>query len=142
MIMKIRLLMLGRTRRPEMNAVLGDYVKRIARACPIEVAEVRDGEAAIRRLGNTRDCFCLWGCRRIPGDAAGTREAEDFAECHDVFARTGARDAGGADLPGVCDLVGEPVSKIKQIPRFARTGRLKLSTSLFLGALFGVSVVE
>lgn len=33
-----------------MNAVLGDYVKRIARACPIEVAEVRDGEAAIRRL--------------------------------------------------------------------------------------------
>ena len=50
MIMKIRLLMLGRTRRPEMNAVLGDYVKRITRACPIEVAEVRDGEAAIRRL--------------------------------------------------------------------------------------------
>lgn len=48
--MKIRLLMLGRTRRAEMNAALGEYVKRIARACPIEVAEVRDGEAAIKKL--------------------------------------------------------------------------------------------
>ena len=37
-----------------MNAVLGDYVKRIARACPIEVAEVRDGEAAIRKLERER----------------------------------------------------------------------------------------
>lgn len=48
--MKIRLLMLGRTRRPEMNAVLADYVKRIGRACPIEVTEVRDGEAALKKL--------------------------------------------------------------------------------------------
>jgi len=48
--MKIRLLMLGKTRRAEMNAALREYVKRIGRACPIEVAEVRDGEAAIRKL--------------------------------------------------------------------------------------------
>ena len=48
--MKIRLLMLGRTRRPEMNSVLADYVKRIGRSCPIEVTEVRDAEAALKRL--------------------------------------------------------------------------------------------
>jgi 23S rRNA (pseudouridine1915-N3)-methyltransferase len=48
--MKIRLLMLGKTRRPEMNAVLADYVKRIGRSCPIEVTEVRDADAAIKKL--------------------------------------------------------------------------------------------
>ena len=44
--MKIRLLMLGKTRRPEMRAVLDDYVKRIGHQSPIEITEVRDGEAA------------------------------------------------------------------------------------------------
>jgi 23S rRNA (pseudouridine1915-N3)-methyltransferase len=52
--MKIRLLMLGKTRRPEMCAVLADYVKRIARSCPIEVTEVRDGEAAEKKLNADR----------------------------------------------------------------------------------------
>jgi 23S rRNA (pseudouridine1915-N3)-methyltransferase len=48
--MKIRLLMLGKTRRPEMSAVLEDYVKRIGRSNPIEVTEVRDGAAAVKKL--------------------------------------------------------------------------------------------
>ena len=48
--MKIRLLMLGKTRRPEMNFVLADYVKRISRSCPMEITEVRDAEAAVKRL--------------------------------------------------------------------------------------------
>jgi 23S rRNA (pseudouridine1915-N3)-methyltransferase len=48
--MKLRLLMLGKTRRPEMNALLADYVKRISRFCSIEVTEVRDAEAALRKL--------------------------------------------------------------------------------------------
>jgi len=47
---KLRLLMLGKTRRPEMRAVLDDYVKRIGRWCPIEISEVRDGEAAVKKL--------------------------------------------------------------------------------------------
>jgi 23S rRNA (pseudouridine1915-N3)-methyltransferase len=47
---KIRLLMLGKTRRPEMRAILDDYLKRIGRSCPIEVTEVRDGDAAIKKL--------------------------------------------------------------------------------------------
>jgi 23S rRNA (pseudouridine1915-N3)-methyltransferase len=48
--MKIRLLMLGKTRRPEMSAALADYVQRIERSCPIEVTEVRDEDAAIKKL--------------------------------------------------------------------------------------------
>jgi 23S rRNA (pseudouridine1915-N3)-methyltransferase len=57
--MKIRLLMLGKTRRPEMVAVLADYVKRISRACPIEITEVRDGDAAIKKLDADRAATML-----------------------------------------------------------------------------------
>jgi 23S rRNA (pseudouridine1915-N3)-methyltransferase len=52
--MRIRLLMLGKIRRPELRAILGDYVKRISRSCPIEITEVRDGEAAIKKLDADR----------------------------------------------------------------------------------------
>jgi len=52
--MRLRLLMLGKTRRPELRAVFEDYVVRIGRSCPIEVNEVRDGEAAIKRLDADR----------------------------------------------------------------------------------------
>ena len=57
--MKIRLLMLGKTRRPEMVATLDDYVKRIGRACPIEITEVRDGEAALKKLDADRAATAL-----------------------------------------------------------------------------------
>jgi len=51
---KIRLLMLGKTRRAELRAVVDDYVKRVGRHSPIEVTEVRDGEAAIKKLDADR----------------------------------------------------------------------------------------
>jgi 23S rRNA (pseudouridine1915-N3)-methyltransferase len=51
---KLRLLMLGKTRRPELRAVLDDYVKRIGRSCPVEVNEVRDGEAARKKVDADR----------------------------------------------------------------------------------------
>jgi 23S rRNA (pseudouridine1915-N3)-methyltransferase len=57
--MKIRLLMLGKTRRPELNAVLSDYVKRISRTCPIEITEVRDGDAALKKLDADRAATAL-----------------------------------------------------------------------------------
>jgi 23S rRNA (pseudouridine1915-N3)-methyltransferase len=52
--MKIRLLMLGKTRRPEMRAILDDYTKRIARSCPIEITEVRDAASAVKKLDADR----------------------------------------------------------------------------------------
>ncbi|MGC1484641.1 MAG: 23S rRNA (pseudouridine(1915)-N(3))-methyltransferase RlmH [Candidatus Acidiferrum sp.] len=48
--MKVRLLMLGKTRRAELRAVIDDYMKRIGRHAPIEISEVRDGVAAIKKL--------------------------------------------------------------------------------------------
>jgi 23S rRNA (pseudouridine1915-N3)-methyltransferase len=52
--MKLCLLMLGKTRRPELRAVFDDYVKRISRHSPIEINEVRDEAAAIKRLNADR----------------------------------------------------------------------------------------
>src|SRR5215471_20579037 len=57
--MRLRLVMLGKTRRPELRAVLDDYVKRVGRACPVEVNEVRDGEAALKRLDADRAATAL-----------------------------------------------------------------------------------
>ena len=46
--------MLGKTRRAELRAVIDDYVKRIGRHSAIEVTEVRDGDAAIKKLDADR----------------------------------------------------------------------------------------
>ena len=53
--MKIRLLALGKTRRPEIRAVLDDYVKRILHHSAIEITEVRDAAAAVKKLDADRD---------------------------------------------------------------------------------------
>lgn len=57
--MRIRLLMLGKIRRPELRAVFDDYVKRIGHSNPIEVNEVRDGDAAIKKLDADRAATAL-----------------------------------------------------------------------------------
>ena len=57
--MRLLLLMLGKTRHPELRAVFGDYVKRIGRSCPIEVNEVRDGDAAMKKLDAGRGATAL-----------------------------------------------------------------------------------
>jgi 23S rRNA (pseudouridine1915-N3)-methyltransferase len=49
--MKIRLLMLGKTRREEARALLDDYTARIRHYAGVEVTELRDsGPAALRKL--------------------------------------------------------------------------------------------
>jgi 23S rRNA (pseudouridine1915-N3)-methyltransferase len=73
--MKLRLLMLGKTRRPELCAVLEDYAKRISRHAPIEITEVRDAAAAIKRLEADRAATV------ILLDAAGkTLDSNAFAK--------------------------------------------------------------
>jgi len=52
--MKIRLLLLGKTRRAELCALLDEYVKRIGRSCPIEVTDARDATAALKKLDADR----------------------------------------------------------------------------------------
>jgi 23S rRNA (pseudouridine1915-N3)-methyltransferase len=52
--MRLQLLMIGKTRRPEMCAIIDDYVNRIRRSCPIEILEIRDAEAALKKLDADR----------------------------------------------------------------------------------------
>ena len=48
--MRIQLLMIGKTRRAEMCAILDEYVNRIRHCCALEIVEVRDAEAALKKL--------------------------------------------------------------------------------------------
>ena len=49
--MKIRIIMLGRTRRTEVRALVDDYVGRIRHYAEIETAELReDSDSALRKL--------------------------------------------------------------------------------------------
>jgi 23S rRNA (pseudouridine1915-N3)-methyltransferase len=90
--MKIRLLMLGKTRRAETVALLDDYVKRIGRACPIELSEVRDADAALKRLDADR------AATQVLLDAGGkTYDSDGFAKW------LGAqRDRGAREMIFVC----------------------------------------
>src|SRR5260370_31762947 len=91
--MKLRLLMLGKTRRPELRAILDDYVKRISRHSPIQINEVRDEAAAIKRLDADRAATV------VLLDAAG----KNFNS--NAFAKSLAehRDRGTHDLIFLCD---------------------------------------
>jgi len=48
--MRLKLVMLGKTRRPELCAIIDDYVKRISRYTSIEVSELRESEAALKKF--------------------------------------------------------------------------------------------
>jgi 23S rRNA pseudoU1915 N3-methylase RlmH len=48
--MRLKLVMLGKTRRPEFRVIINDYVKRISRYAPIEVTELRESEAALKKF--------------------------------------------------------------------------------------------
>ncbi len=90
--MKIHLLMLGKTRRPELRAVLDDYVKRISRYSAVEVAEVRDETAARKKLDADRAAMV------VLLDAGGkTLNSEEFAKWLGEL-----RDRGTRELNFLC----------------------------------------
>ena len=99
--MKIHLLMLGKTRRAEMRAVIEDYVKRIGRQSPIEITELRDGDAAIKKLDADR------AATAVLLDAAGkTYGSEAFAKWLGEL-----RDRGTREVIFVCgDADGFPAA--------------------------------
>jgi 23S rRNA (pseudouridine1915-N3)-methyltransferase len=98
---KIRLLMLGKTRRAELRAVIDDYVKRIGRHSPIEITEVRDGTAAIKKLDADR------AATAVLLDALGKNlDSQSFAKWLGEL-----RDRGTRELIFVCgDADGFPAA--------------------------------
>lgn len=100
--------MLGKTRRPEMRVVIDDYVKRISHQSPIEVTEVRDGEAAIKKLDADRAATV------VLLDAAGkSLDSSAFAKWLGEL-----RDRGTRELIFVCgDADGFPVALREYVPQ-------------------------
>ena len=100
--------MLGKTRRAEMRAVIEDYVKRIGRQSPIEITEVRDGEAAIKKLDAYR------AAAAVLLDAAGkTYGSEAFAKWLGEL-----RDRGTREVIFVCgDADGFPAALRERVPQ-------------------------
>jgi len=126
--MKIRLLMLGKTRGAEANTLLADYVKRIGRACPIEVTEVRDGEAARKKLDADRAATALLL------DAGGkTYDSEAFAKWVGEL-----RDRGTRELIFVCgDADGFPEAVRERVKQ-----RISLSAMTYSHELARVMLAE
>lgn len=91
--MRIRLLMLGKTRRPEIRALLEDYAGRIRRFAELEIRELReDSPAAMRRVELTN------GATVALLDAGG----REFSS--EQFARWlgGCRDRGVREMAFLC----------------------------------------
>jgi 23S rRNA (pseudouridine1915-N3)-methyltransferase len=126
--MKIRLLMLGKTRRGEIVALLDEYVKRIGRSCPIEVNEVRDGEAAVKKLDADR------AATAVLLDAGGkSYESDSFAKWIGD-----QRDRGTREIIFVCgDADGFPQALRERVKQ-----RLSLSVMTYSHELARVMLAE
>jgi 23S rRNA (pseudouridine1915-N3)-methyltransferase len=125
---KIRLLMLGKTRRAEMRAVIDDYVKRVGRHAPIEITEVRDGEAAIKKLDADR------AATTVLLDALGKHlDSNAFAKWLGEL-----RDLGTRELIFVCgDADGFPVALRSRVPQ-----KISLSAMTFSHELARAMLAE
>jgi 23S rRNA (pseudouridine1915-N3)-methyltransferase len=120
--------MLGKTRRPEMRVVLDDYAKRIGRYLPIEISEVRDESAAIKRLDADRAAMV------VLLDAAGKSfSSEDFAKWLGEV-----RDRGTREVIFLCgDADGFPEGLRKRAHQ-----KMSLSAMTFSHELARVMLVE
>jgi len=119
--MKIRLLMLGKTRAPELRALLDFYVRRILPLCPIEVTEVRPAVAA--RNGITKESRS----HIVLLDAAGREwDSQEFARW-----LKGLRDRGTQEIVFACgDAAGFPESWRRQSDSKISLSRMTMAHEL------------
>jgi len=112
--MRIQLLLLGKTRRPEMRALLEDYAGRIRRFAELEVRELReDSPAAIRKV------------ELAPGAAVVLLDAGGKEYSSEQFASwlRGCRDGGTREIVFLCGAAsGLPDS-------LARRAKMRISLS-------------
>jgi len=126
--MKLRLLMLGKTRRAELRAVFDDYVKRIGHSCPIEVNDLRDADAAIKKLDADRAATVLLL------DAGG--KPQDSERLAHWLAEQ--RDRGTREIIFICgDADGFPDALRKRVSH-----KLSLSPMTYSHELARVMLVE
>jgi 23S rRNA (pseudouridine1915-N3)-methyltransferase len=120
--MKLRLIMLGKTRRPEIRALLEDYVARIRRFAEIEWLELREDSAA-----SLRKLTFAPGAILILLDAAGKAQtSEQFAAWLGA-----ARDRGVRELVFLCGAAqGFPESVRRRVTQKCSLSPLTFSHEL------------
>ena len=113
--------MLGKTRRAELRAVLGDYVKRVGRYAKTEVVEVRDESAMLKKLDAERAATV------VLLDAGGKAlSSEEFAKWLGEL-----RDRGARELVFICgDADGFPGSVRERAPQKLSLGAMTFSHEL------------
>src|SRR5579863_1272126 len=87
--MKIHLVMLGKTRRPEIRALLDDYVARIGRFAEVQLTELReDSPASLRKLTLDSAATVI-----LLDDAGKTQTSAQFAKWVGETRDRGARES-------------------------------------------------
>jgi 23S rRNA (pseudouridine1915-N3)-methyltransferase len=127
--MRIQLLFLGKTRRPEVRALLDDYVARLRRYAEIEIRELRaDSGASMKRLEFNA------GATLVLLDAEGKKlSSQQFAEWIGS-----CRDRGERELVFLCGTsTGFPESLARRA-----TQRISLSPLTFSHELARVMLTE
>jgi 23S rRNA (pseudouridine1915-N3)-methyltransferase len=127
--MKIRLIMLGKTRRPEIRAILEDYVARIRRFAEVQVTELReDSAASLRKLDLDSAATVV-----LLDDAGKEQTSAQFAKW---LGET--RDRGAREIIFLCgDAEGFP-----EALRRRATQKLSLSSLTFSHELARVLLAE
>jgi 23S rRNA (pseudouridine1915-N3)-methyltransferase len=127
--MRIRLFLLGKTRRPEIRVLLDDYAARIRRSAELEIVEVReDSAAALRKLDTAP------GATVVLLDADGTRF--DSAQFAVWLGR--CRDSGVRELV----FLGGAAEGFPEAIACRATKRIALSPMTFSHELARVMLVE
>ena len=120
--------MLGKTRRAELTKVLEEYITRIRHQIPIEITEVRDESAALKKLDADRAATLVFL------DAAGkASSSEALAKWLGEL-----RDRGTRELIFVCgDAEGFPERLLQRAHR-----KLSLSAMTFSHEMARVMLAE
>jgi 23S rRNA (pseudouridine1915-N3)-methyltransferase len=127
--MKIHLVMLGKTRRPEIRALMDDYLARIGRFAEVQLSELReDSAASLRKLTLDSAATIV-----LLDDAGKAQSSAQFAKW---LADT--RDRGAREIAFLC---GGAEGFPEQLRRRA-TQKLSLSSLTFSHELARVMLAE
>jgi len=127
--MKIHLVMLGKTRRPEIRALMDDYVARIGRFAEMHVTELReDSAASVRKLALDSAATVV-----LLDDAGKPQSSAQFAKWLGE-----SRDRGAREIVFLCGCAeGFP-----ETLRRRATPKLSLSSLTFSHELARVMLAE
>jgi len=127
--MKIHLVMLGKTRRPEIRALVGDYVARIERFATVQITELReDSPASHRKLALDPAAIVV-----LLDDAGKPQTSGQFARWLGE-----ARDRGAREIAFLCG----GAEGFPEALRRRATQKLSLSSLTFSHELARAMLVE